>query len=248
VREGTEITAYGHLQPHGDDLALEIVTSATLPPTTASDVTERLLETAKADARRRGPKRILYFLHNPTPDDERLAIAHAFTPSRELLVLRRPSASSDLAPSDGPPIVPFRPGVDEQAWVTLNARAFADHPEQGAWEIDDLVQRESTAWFDAAGFFCCWIDGRLAGSCWTKIHDGPERLGELYVVCVDPDVQGLGLGRRLVRHAIAYLSEAGVAAAILYTESENDPAMGLYTSVGFTPSSRTLVMSTTIDE
>ena len=45
---------------------------------------------------------------------------------------------------------------------------------------------------------CTRSDGRLAGFCWTKVHDDEEPpLGEIYVIAVDPDFVGRGLGRAL---------------------------------------------------
>lgn len=90
-------------------------------------------------------------------------------------------------------IRPFAVGRDEQEWLRTNARAFADHPEQGGITLDDLRQREAEAWFDPAGFFVAAdrSSGRIAGFHWTKTHaDGAgladEPVGEVYVVGVDP--------------------------------------------------------------
>ena len=49
-------------------------------------------------------------------------------------------------------------------------------------------------WFDPDGFRLHERDGRLAAFCWTKVTTTSASC-EIYVIAVDPDFHGLGLGR-----------------------------------------------------
>ncbi|HUX03328.1 MAG TPA: mycothiol synthase [Acidimicrobiales bacterium] len=128
----------------------------------------------------------------------------------------------------------FDPHHDEEAWLDQNNTAFADHPEQGAWLLSDLDQRTHEPWFDPSGFLLLEIDGRLAASCWTKVHElHPDRFGEIYVVSVHPDFQGRDLGRVMVTQGLASLRRKGVASAVLFVDESNVAARSLYQSLGF---------------
>ncbi len=184
--------------------------------------------------------RLRLWAHGGLPAAERLAASTGFDKMRTLLRMRRPMAEP-LPAAVVPPgvrIDTFRPGVDEQAWLHVNARAFAHHPEQGGWTLDDLRLREQEPWFDPAGFFLARRGDRIAGFHWTKVHPadgtGGEPIGEVYVVGVDPAEQGTGLGRALTLTGLAHLRDRGLPSVMLYVDGDNAPAVKLYESLGFT--------------
>ncbi|MCS5685232.1 MAG: GNAT family N-acetyltransferase, partial [Acidimicrobiales bacterium] len=108
------------------------------------------------------------------------------------------------------------------------------HPEQGDWKAEDLTARRAEPWYLREGFRIWERDGRVGGFCWTKIHhDTVPKLGEIYVIAVDPDFHGEGIGRQLVLAGLAWLTEQHLRHAILYVESDNDHANRVYRGLGF---------------
>lgn len=137
---------------------------------------------------------------------------------------------------DGVVVRTFERGRDEDAVLEVNAAAFRDHPEQGSLTRADLEQRIAEPWFDAGGFFLAESaeTGQLLGLHWTKTHAGDPAYGEVYVVGVSPDAQGMGLGKVLTLAGLHHLQELGLGEVILYVEADNAPAVAMYTGLGFT--------------
>lgn len=182
----------------------------------------------------------------PAASVDATAAAAGLPERRDILRMERPlPLPADLA-ADAPtlPLRPFRPGTaDEEAWVRTNNRSFAHHPDQGRETVASLRASMAEAWFDPAGLLVLDGDppvadgGTMAGSCWTKLHPpGSEDAGagEIYVIGVDPDAAGHGLGRGLVVAGLAHLAASGATHALLYVEADNDAARRLYDRLGFT--------------
>ncbi|HEY5026624.1 MAG TPA: mycothiol synthase [Acidimicrobiales bacterium] len=192
-----------------------------------------LLGAALREVAREGGGHVHLWVPKPTPHTDAMAETCGLRRGRDLYQMRRPLPVDDDHPRIA--VRPFRPGTDEAAWLAVNNRAFAAHPEQGGWSLDTILEREAEAWFDPEGLLLHERDGRLAGSCWTKVHHDTEPpLGEIYVISVDPDFQGLGLGRDLVLAGLDHLSGQGITVGMLYVDADNAPAVHLYRKLGFT--------------
>jgi mycothiol synthase len=167
-----------------------------------------------------------------------LAAAVGFRRSRALWQMRRVLAVPLAEPQvpAGVTVRTFQVGLDEDAWLAVNHRAFAQHPEQGSWTRADLQLREREPWFDPDGFFLAERGRELAGFHWTKVHAaeaGSAATGEVYVVGVDPTEQGTGLGRALTLIGLQYLRGKGLAEVMLYVDETNVGAIRLYESLRF---------------
>jgi mycothiol synthase len=188
-----------------------------------------------------GGGHVTYWVHGADSDndaDDRARRA-GFVLERELFQMRVPLPLSDTPRwPEGTIVRTFRPGEDEAAWVEVNNRAFAGHPEQGAWTVDMLRAREQEDWFDPEGFVMAFDDDGLAGSCWTKVHPPapprePDALGEIYVIGADPSRQGRGLGRALTTAGLESLAARGITVGMLFVDAANHAAVGLYRALGF---------------
>jgi mycothiol synthase len=195
------------------------------------------LEAASPDGRLR------LWAHGRHADAAALARSRGYVEERVLWQLRR-SLLSQLPEArlpEGITLRTFAPGQDEEAWIALNNRAFEGHPEQGNWDLTDLLVREAEPWFDPKGFLLAEReeDRTLVGFHWTKVHGGGgqhghEPIGEVYVLGVDPDARVRGLGAALTVAGLRHLRALGLSQVMLYVDESNPRAMRLYERLGFT--------------
>ena len=257
---GGDLAGYAHLDvtDEVEGASAELVVA---PAHRGRGVGRRLVEATLAET---ADGRLRLWSHGGHPGAAALAASLGFVESRALWQLRRslyaPLPAAELPA--GVTVRTFVPGQDDAAWVALNAAAFAGHPEQGSWTVDDLHRRVGEPWFDAEGFFLAErinAEGsrRLVGFHWTKVHGGSgpahdrpgqshahdgrpgsihghDPIGEVYVVGVDPAERGHGLGRAMTVVGLRHLRHRGLPDAMLYVDADNAAAIALYSALGFT--------------
>ncbi|HWE89154.1 MAG TPA: mycothiol synthase [Pseudonocardiaceae bacterium] len=233
-----DAVGYAHLNTSGDTFGRQVGELFTRPDSRGHGVGGRLL----AELLDHAAEDVRIWSHGDHPAAAALARRFGLRRVRELhrmLLDPLPAELPDRPLPAGVRLRPFVPGQDEPAVIEVNKRAFAWHPEQGALTVDELRATESEPWFDPAGFLLA-VDtadaadtvDRLVGFHWTKIHPSIQ-IGEVYVLAVDPDAHGGGLGTALTLAGLRYLAGRSLRRVMLYVEGDNQPAIALYTKLGF---------------
>ncbi len=241
VVDGGELLGYAHLDVT-DEVAGSSAELAVDPDARGRGVARALVAAMLQES---PDGRLRLWAHGEQPAAAALARTMGFTRTRVLWQMRRDlsAAAPALAePSlpDGVSMRTFQVGADEQRWTELNSLAFANHPDQGRWGVEEVMLREQEPWFDPAGFFLAERDDRLVGFHWTKVHGGTaheghdhEPIGEVYIVGVDPAEQGRGLGPALTLIGLRSLRDRGLSSVMLYVDEDNSNAIRVYERLGF---------------
>lgn len=201
-----------------------------------------LLDETRSLLARTGGGLLFLWVHRVEDPYATLAARAGFRVQRQLALMTRELEQRPEvpAPPEGVRLRAYRPGEDDAELLRVNNAAFADHPEQGGWQLDTLAERRRRDWFDPAGLVVAWRDERMVGFHWTKRHahdaEGTvhEPVGEVYVLAVSPEEQGTGLGRLLLSAGLAHLHDRGCRRALLYVDADDAGPVRLYESAGFT--------------
>jgi len=250
VRDGDRLLGYAHLDV--TDVVQGSSAELVVHPAGRGRGVGRQLAASLLGASPDG--RLRLWAHGEHPAAARMAAAGGFVASRVLWQMRRP-LDQPLPPyqlPEGVSLRTFEVGQDERAWTEVNNRAFAEHPDQGGWSVEEVRVREREPWFDPQGFFLAERGDKLVGFHWTKVHgahrhhDGLHRdhptgdehphelIGEVYVVGVDPSEQGHGLGPALTLVGLHHLQRQGLPSVMLYVDETNTNAIRVYERLGFT--------------
>ena len=242
---GAHLAGYAHLEQGmaGEAATAEVVVD---PSSRRQGVGTSLIRALQeATAPRADTLRL--WSHGDLEEARAFAQGAGYSAVRELWQMRRPLRSEVAAlPTvlvpEGFRTRHFVIGQDEEAWLHVNATAFAHHLEQGRMTRHDLDRRIAEPWFDTSGFILI-EDMRalvpvLAASHWTKVTAAEDPTtrptqGEVYVVAVDPAYQGMGLGRTVTVLGLAYLRQQGLTEAMLYVDADNRAAVATYARLDF---------------
>ena len=159
---GTHLAGYAHLErgPAGEAATAEVVVDPADRRQGVGTALIRALEDAvapEAGTVRPDAETLRIWSHGHLDGARALAVRDGYANVRELWQMRRSLVSSAgslpaVTLPEGFRSRHFVVGRDEDAWLRVNARAFADHAEQGRMTRDDLDLRIAEPWFDARGF------------------------------------------------------------------------------------------------
>jgi len=127
---------------------------------------------------------------------------------------------------------------EEDTLTQLQNRSFA-----GSWgynpnTVEQVTYHTNLSDRSPEDIVLTYDGDKVTGYCWTGIIYEAEaaigkRRGRIFMLGVDPDYQGTGVGRRALLAGLARLNSKGVQVTELTVDSENEVACALYRSVGF---------------
>ena len=101
-----------------------------------------------------------------------------------------------------------------------------------SWRERKAAHIEEDCEANPAGVFVAERNGEILGYITTRIDPANAR-GRIPNMAVVESARGLGLGRRLIHHALAYFSQTGLKVAQIETMATNSIGQHLYPSCGF---------------
>lgn len=237
---------YGIAFAKGDHKMVEIMVTSQDPPV-AAWLYERTMRRALAMGREGGQAEITVDAYAYRADEplQALLSGHAFVAGTTYNRMRIDHAGPIVAP-DLPAGVSVRRGTFDKATRLVAHEVIIDTfrgqygfvPRPDDEWIEALEARSTFGW---AQMTLLEVDGRAVAvrMCGDEFIEG-DNCGHLCTLGVREEFRGRGLATFLLRDAFALDAAAGRTGTILHVDTNNpSPALGLYLSVGMTP---TLVM------
>jgi mycothiol synthase len=131
---------------------------------------------------------------------------------------------------------------EEDKLVQIQNRSFAGTWGYNPTAVEEIGYRLSLTGCSPEDVILIFAADRPVGYCWTLVNPeasaaaGPN-VGRIYMLGVDPDYQGRGIGKRALLAGLAHLRGKGIEVAELTVDSQNAAACALYESGGFKISS-----------
>jgi ribosomal protein S18 acetylase RimI-like enzyme len=103
-----------------------------------------------------------------------------------------------------------------------------------SWRVSQQKAVEDVCAAEDTNVWVATDAGSTVGFVAVKLHS-EDNMGEIYMVAVDPDFQGRGIGSALTEFALDWMKEAGMSIAIVETGGDpgHAPARHTYKKAGF---------------
>ena len=140
-----------------------------------------------------------------------------------------------VVPTPGIKIRSLQPGDDATAFRTLNEEWIKHHFTLEPKDIETLGDPQTNILNKGGQIFIVFVDQEAVG-CVALIPmaaPGSDGVYELSKMAVCPRLRGLGIGRKLLEHAVAQARGLGAKSLFLGSSTRLANAVHLYESIGF---------------
>lgn len=156
---------------------------------------------------------------------------------RLYLELRLNFSNVHLVNIDQPFICRYLKHSEEDKLTRLQNRSFADTWGYNPSTVEEISYRTSLPSYSPRNIIVAYDRDRPIGYCWTKVNLGKQvgdrKEGRIYMLGVDPDYRGRGIGKMVLLAGLYHLKSKGFRIVELTVDSKNKAATSLYRSIGF---------------
>lgn len=233
-----EIVGYANVSPELN-IGRAVLGWQVHPKHRKRSIVAKLVDRASSRIRELGIKTIHVNILQNSPMAKQFLTKMGFTLIRRYHELRL-DLSKALLPEISkicPRCRPLQPGEEEKL-TQLQNRSFTGSWGYNANTVEGIMYRICLPNCSPEDIILAFDADKPIGYCWTRISFwktkvAADGMGRIYMLGVDPDYQGRGLGRQLLLAGLSYLKRKGLQVVELTVDSENKVACGLYKSVGF---------------
>jgi GNAT superfamily N-acetyltransferase len=102
------------------------------------------------------------------------------------------------------------------------------------WRVSQQKAVEGVCTAEDTNVWIALASGSTVGFVAVKLHS-ESSMGEIYMVAVDPDFQGHGIGTALIEFTLGWMKDAGMSVAMVETGGDpgHAPARRTYEKMGF---------------
>jgi putative acetyltransferase len=122
-------------------------------------------------------------------------------------------------------------GDDTTAFRTLNEEWITRYFKLEPADRETLDDPETRILNQGGSIFMAYVDDQAVG-CVALIPMG-DGVYEVSKMAVSPQLRGLGIGRKLLQHAVTQAKRLGAKSLFLASNSKLENAVHLYESIGF---------------